>query len=136
MMHDLIEPFTRVWSDISSGVHAPLGFRLVVQPLVAAFFAIRAGRADAREGRPFYFWALVKDPANRRARLLEAWKHVGKVFVVAMIIDAIYQLIVAHWIYPFEVVMVAAILALLPYIVFRGVVNRILRYRKRENKSP
>ena len=128
-MHDLLDPFVRIWSDITSGVHAPLGFRLVVQPLVAAFFAIRAGRIDAREGRPPYFWTIVKDAVHRRALLREGWKHVGKVFVVALIIDVIYQVIVERWVYPFEALMVAAILAVLPYLFFRGVVNRILRHR-------
>ena len=128
-MHDLLAAFIRVWTDITSGVHAPLGFRLIVQPLVAAFFAVRAGRVDARDGRPPYFWAVLKDAVNRRALLREGWKHVGKVFIVALIIDVIYQFIVERWLYPFEALMVAAILAVLPYLFFRGVVNRILRRR-------
>jgi len=131
MFHELLDPFVRVWNDITSGVHAPLGFRLVVQPLVAIFFAVRAGRADARGGRPPYFWALVKDAIDRRALLREAWKHVGKVFIVAVIIDVIYQLIIERWVYPFEALMVGAILAVLPYFIFRGLVNRVLRRRYR-----
>ena len=131
MFHELLDPFVRVWSDITSGVHAPLGFRLVVQPLVALFFAVRAGKGDARDGRPPYFWAVVKDAAHRRVLLREAWTHIGKVFVVALIVDAIYQVIVERWVYPFEAVMVATILAVLPYFIFRGVVNRILRRRYR-----
>jgi hypothetical protein len=134
MLHELLDPFIRIWSDITSGVHAPLGFRLVVQPLVALFFAVRAGRADARAGRPPYFWAVVKDAVDRRALLREAWKHVGKVFIVAIIIDVIYQVIVEHWVYPFEALMVGAILAVLPYFIFRGVVNRILRRRYRASE--
>jgi len=129
MLHDLLDPFVRVWTDIASGVHAPLGFRLVVQPLVAAFFAIRAGRMDAREGRPPYFRAIVKDASHRRALVREGWKQVGKVFVAAIILDVIYQVIVERWVYPSEAVMVAAVLAVLPYLVFRGLVNRILRVR-------
>ena len=134
MLHELLDPFIRVWSDITSGVHAPLGFRLVVQPLAVLFHAVRAGRADARSGRPLYFWAVVTDSVDRRALLREAWKHVGKVFIVAVIVDVIYQVIVERWVYPFEALMVGAVLAVLPYWIFRGVVNRILRrrYRARE----
>jgi hypothetical protein len=134
VLHELLEPFVRVWADITSGVHAPLGFRLVVQPLVAAFFAIRAGRMDALEGRPPYLWDFLKDAARRGALLREAWRHVGKVFVVAVIVDAIYQIIVERWVYPFEALMVGAVLAVLPYLVFRGPVNRILRYWYRPNE--
>jgi len=61
-------------------------------------------------------------------------EHVGKVFVVAVIVDAIYQIIVERWVYPFEALMVGAVLAVLPYLVFRGPVNRILRYRYRPNE--
>ena len=130
MLHDLLDPFVRVWTN-NQGVHAPLGFRLIVQPLVAAFLAIRAGRKDAREGRPPYLGAVVKDALHRRALLRDGWKQVGKVFVAAIILDAIYQFIVERWVYPSEAVMVGAVLAVLPYLVVRGLVNRILRCRQR-----
>jgi hypothetical protein len=126
-MEELIAVFGRVWHDMAGGVHAPLGFRVVVQPIVAAFFAVRAGRQDALEGRPLFFWAVLRDPIHRRERLQEAWKHVGKVFVAAVIIDVVYQCIVERWIYPSEALMVGLTLAVLPYLVFRGIVNRVLR---------
>lgn len=121
--------FTRVWTDITSGVHAPLSFRLIIQPLVAAFFAIRPGIQDAQTGRPLFLWAVVSNPVHRRDLLQEGWMHVGKVFMAAIVMDALYQIIVHHWVYPFEAVMVAVILAVLPYVVMRGLVNRILRHR-------
>jgi len=86
---------------------------------------------DAREGRPAYGWALVTDAPRRRALLREGWKEVAKVFVAAVIIDLIYEVIVFHRIYPGQSVIVAAILALLPYPLIRGSVNRILRLRFR-----
>ena len=126
-MDMLVDLWTRVWLDITSGRHAPLAFRFVLQPAVAAFFAYRAGRQDAREGRPLYMWALVRDRAQRRALLREGWQHIGKVFVFAMVMDAIYQFISVRWFYPGEAVVVAVVLAVLPYLVFRSVVNRVLR---------
>jgi hypothetical protein len=131
-MDELAAMFGRVWSDITSGIHAPLSFRVFVQPLMAAFFAIRAGRQDALEGKPLFFWATVLgDPSHRRDRLREAWKHVGKLFLAAVTIDIVYQIIVEHWIYPSEALMVGVILAVLPYLVFRGIVNRVLRNKAR-----
>jgi hypothetical protein len=44
----------------------------------------------------------------------EGWQAVGKVFVIAIIIDAVYQYIVFRWFYLSEAIMVAATLALLP----------------------
>lgn len=126
-MNEIVDTFVRVWSDITSGAHAPLSFRLILQPLVAAFFAIRAGMQDARTGRPFFFWAVVNgDPIRRKVLLREGWEHVGRVFLVAVVVDVVYQLIVHRWVYPFEALMVAAILTMLPYLVMRGFVNRFL----------
>ena len=131
-MEFIIDAFVRTWTDITSGRHAPLSFRFVVQPLMAAFFAFRAGRQDARDGRPLYFWALATDSTQRRTLLKEGWRHVGKVFLLAIAIDAVYQFIVQRWVYPGEAIMVAAVLAVVPYLIVRSVINHVLRrkYRK------
>jgi hypothetical protein len=97
MLNDLLTPFVRTWADVTSGVHAPLGFRVVVQPIVASFFAIRAGLRDAREGRPPYFRALLNDPGRRWNLVREGCAHVGKIFIAAVVIDVIYQAIVLRW---------------------------------------
>src|SRR5437868_14154223 len=74
----MLEIWIRIWDDITSGRHAPLAFRFVLQPAVAAFFAIRAGRQDARDGRSLYMWALVRDRMQRKALLREGWHHIGR----------------------------------------------------------
>jgi hypothetical protein len=119
----------RVWAELVGRVHGPMMFRFVLQPLTAAILATRAAMRDAREGRPAYGWALVTDAPRRRALLREGWKEVAKVFVAAVIIDLIYEVIVFHRIYPGQSLIVAAVLALLPYPLIRGSVNRILRLR-------
>ena len=53
------------------------------------------------------------------------WKSVSKIFILAVVLDVIYQVIVYHWFYPFETVLVAVLLALVPYLLIRGPVNRI-----------
>ena len=106
--------------------HGPLHLRLIMQPLVATFFAFRYGISDAREGRPPYvFWAIFTDPARRPQLLREGWQHVGKLFLAAITLDLIYQLIVYHWIYPTQVLFTAVTLAFVPYALLRGVVTRI-----------
>ena len=82
-------------------------FRLILQPLVATTLAIRAGLLDAGPGRPPYFWTILTSPADRAELLREGWKAVAKVFVLAALIDAAYQVMVFRWIYPFEVLLVA-----------------------------
>ena len=54
-------------------------------------FAIRDGLKDVREGKPYFCWALLTDPAPRREHLGEAWKAVARVFGFAVVMDAIDQ---------------------------------------------
>jgi hypothetical protein len=106
-------------------VSGPMKFRLLLQPLMACIFAIRAGLADARLGKPPYFWALLSDPAHRADMLRDGWKSVGKVFVLAIILDVIYQVMVQRFVYPGEALAVALGLAIIPYLIVRAWVNRI-----------
>lgn len=127
------EVLTRIWENLGGRVGGPLTFRLILQPLVAAVLAIRAGIEDARTGRPAYFWAVVTDPRHRSDLLREGWKAVAKVFVLAIVIDVVYQLIVERWIYPGEALIVAILLALVPYLLLRGPVARIIRVATRRS---
>jgi hypothetical protein len=121
------ELLTRVWENLVGRVHGPLTFRLLLQPAIAIYFATRAGLRDAREDRAPYFWALIYDPTHRHEMLHQGWRDVGKIFVIAVILDVIYQLLVVRWIYPGETLIVATILALIPYLLLRGLVTRIVR---------
>jgi hypothetical protein len=74
-----------------------------------------------------YLWAVLSDPSHRRDLLQQGWKDVTKVFVAAVLIDVVYQLIALRWVYPGEALLVAFLLAVVPYAVIRGPVNRIAR---------
>ncbi len=56
-------------------VSGPMKFRLILQPLMATFFAVKAGLRDARDGKPAYFWALFTEPGLRGA--LIGWPRPG-----------------------------------------------------------
>ncbi len=119
--------FSRLTEDLVGRVTGPMKFRLLLQPLMATIFAVKAGLKDARDSRPAYFWALFTEPALRRDLLKEGWQAVGKVFLIAIVIDAVYQYIVFRWFYPLEAIIVAFVLAVVPYLLIRGPVNRIAR---------
>ncbi len=121
------DSLNRIFEDIIGRVSGPMKFRLLLQPLMAAIFAVRDGWKDAREGRPAYFWAVFSHAGHRRELLRDGWKSVGKVFVIAVLIDAVYQVLVLGWFYPGEALLVAALLAFVPYLLIRGPVNRIAR---------
>ena len=95
------------------------------------FFATRYAISDARAGRPPYGWTVLTNPRGNRELLREGWKHVGKVFTAAVVIDLIYEVIVFRWIYPDQALIVAAVLALLPYLVVRGLLNRTIQLKRR-----
>jgi hypothetical protein len=61
----------------------------------------------------------------------DGWKAVGKIFILAIILDVIYQVKVHSTIYPGEIVIVAFVLAIVPYVVLRGPVNRVVRLSKK-----
>lgn len=121
------ELFTRVWENLIGRVGGPMKLRLVLQPAMATIFAIRGGLADARAGRPPYLWSVFTARGHRKELLLEGWKSVGKVYLIAVIVDLVYQYIVFRSFYPGEALLVAALLALVPYVLVRGPLNRIVR---------
>ena len=128
-MDDVI---TRVAENLIARVTGPMKFRLLLQPGMAIFFAIREGLKDARDGKPPYFWGCLTDRSDRKAMLKDGWKSIGKVFVLAVVLDIVYQLIEHRWrVYPGEAILVAIILAIVPYLLVRGPINRIVR-RKRD----
>ncbi len=119
------DTLTRIFEDMVGRISGPMHFRLLIQPLTAIIFALRDGRKDACEGRPPYFWSILTDPGHRRDLIWSAWNSVGKVFVIAVILDAIYQYIELRWFYLGEALAVAFLLAIVPYLLLRGSVNRL-----------
>ena len=119
--------FSRFLEDLVGRLTGPMKFRLVLQPVMAIIFAVRSGLKDAKEGKPPYFWALFTDPDHRAEMLKDGWKSVGRVFILGIVMDVIYQIIVFKRFYPVEAVVVAAILAIVPYLLIRGLVTRIAR---------
>jgi hypothetical protein len=122
-----------MWVRLAAGavarVTGPMKFRIVLQPCMAAYFAVRAGIADARSGRSPYFATILSDPADRVALAESGWKDVGKVFILAFVLDAVYQFIVSRHINPLDAFMVAIVLAIIPYVILRGIVTRVVRRR-------
>ena len=117
----------RMLMNVSDRVGGPMTFRIILQPLMASLLAIRAGMKDAQTGRPPYFWTILTDPNQRGDLVREGWKSVARVFFLAIIMDVIYQVIVLNWVYPGEVLLIAILLAVVPYLLIRGPVNRLVR---------
>jgi hypothetical protein len=132
------ELISQHWQHLIDRIEGLLNFRLIVQPLVAAFLGVRAGSRDARQGRHVFGWHLLTTRLGNRGQLIrDGWS--GKLFFAAIVIDAIYQLYVLRWLHPGQAVIVAIVLALRNYVVFRGLTNRmagLLIEPPRHNVSP
>jgi hypothetical protein len=119
--------FSTYATNFIARLDGPMHFRFFVQPLVAIALAIRDGSRDAREGRRPWAWKLVHVPEQRRYLLADGWKGIGRIFVIAIVLDVIYQLLEWRTLRPLGALMTAIILAVIPYVLLRGPVNRLLR---------
>lgn len=109
--------------------------RILIQPTIALLFAIRAGLRDARENKPPFLSTLIFGAINRRLLFKTMWKDVGKVFLCALIVDGIYQIIMFKIFFPLQAFCVAFVLAFFPYLIARGLVTRIAnQIRKKRRK--
>ncbi len=126
-MQEFLDLLTRGWTDLLARPGGPYAFRLVLQPLMAALLAARDGMRDARTGRSPYFWTVLHDAGRRRERIAEALKATARIGALAIALDAIYQLRVLGAFYLDEALVVALLLALVPYVLIRGPVDRIAR---------
>jgi len=118
---------TRFWSDLVARVHGPFSFRFVLQPVMAILYAARDGIVDARQGRPPYFWTIFTRPGERWERLREGQKAVARVIALGVLMDVVYQLLMFHRIYLLQLIVIVLALAFVPYVIFRGPLNRIAR---------
>ena len=77
-------------------------------------------------------WGILTMPAGRPEALRSAVKDVGKVFVMAVIMDTAYQLIALHGLRLLQVLVVAVACAIVPYLLVRGPVTFIARSLRRK----
>ena len=121
------ELWQRFWQELVARPSGPMALRFYRQPLMATIFAVRDGLHDAQSGRPAYFWSVLTNASDRGRLIREGWRSIGKIFVIAAILDILYQILVLRGLRPIETVFVAFVLAIVPYLVLRGPVNRIAR---------
>ena len=122
--------FSTFWTDFVDRFDGPLHFRLFVQPLMAILFAVRDGRRDAREGRGAYLWKFINKPEHRRQLIESGVKSIFKVFVLAFVLDVVYQFVEWHGLKPLQALSTATVLAVIPYVLLRGPINRVMQIRR------
>jgi len=126
-----LDTLQRLWHNLIERSDAPMRFRFVLQPLMAAAFAIRDGLRDARAGRAPFFTTILWRPLERAGRLREALNATARIILLGLLMDLIYQILVFRRFFPNEAVIIALLLGFVPYAVVRGLATRaaIRRYR-------
>lgn len=125
------ESLGRLWTDILDRPGGPMTFRFILQPAMAIIAALRDGFHDARLGRRPYIWALihgVRDSGGRSGRLWEGILSTARILILGVVMDIIYQWKVLGTLYPVQSVVIAVLLAFVPYLLLRGPIARIARH--------
>jgi hypothetical protein len=118
----------RFWADIFGRFGGPMTFRFYLQPAMAFIAALIDGINDARYGHKSFFWSVRGDPTQRAGRLREGLISTARVALLGLSMDAIYQFKVLDRFYPAEAVMMALLLAVIPYFIFRWIVEKVARW--------
>jgi len=130
-MDAILESLSRGFEHLIARADGPLHFRLVVMPTVVTILAIRAHLRDIREGNPVVLGAFLTSPAERHRLFRSGLKDFGRVFVIACVLDATYQILVLKTFYPIQMMIVAVTCAIVPYFLVRGPILRTAHHLRR-----
>ena len=128
------ETFPLAWRNMVGRTSGPLSFRFILQPSMAAIAAIHDGLKDARTGRSPYLWTVVRfwtvahTRGERVERLREGLIATSRIILLGIAMDVIYQFLEFPTFYPAEALLIALLLAFVPYLLLRGLVTRIARW--------
>ena len=118
----------RFWSDVFGRLHGPMTIRFYLQPTLAFVAAVKDGIKDARYGHKSFFWTALRDPAQHRGRLREGLIATSQMALIGFTMDTIYQFREFERFYPAEAVMMVLLLAIIPYFLFRWLVEYAARW--------
>jgi hypothetical protein len=132
------ETHQRFWNNIFGRVDGPMSLRFLLQPTMALIAALPDGIRDARYGHSAFFWTVWRDPTQHGGRLREGLIAVARIVLIGISIDTVYQLKVFDRFYPVEALTITILLALVPYFVFRWIVELVARWwlARKDSGSP
>ena len=119
------EVLGRIWRNVLERPAGPMTFRFILQPVMAAMAALYDGVKDARIGRSRYLWTILTLPEKRGGRLREGLISTARIILLGLGMDTIYQAIVFDYFHPAEAVVIALLLAFVPYVLLRGPAARV-----------
>jgi hypothetical protein len=118
----------RFWSDLFGRLGGPMTIRFYLQPILGFVSALQDGINDARFGHKAFFWTAMWDPTQPRGRLREGLISTSRMALIGFGMDTVYQFRVFGRFYPVEAVVMVLLLAILPYFIFRWIVEHVARW--------
>ena len=109
----------------------PFSLRFFLQPAMAIMFAVKDGLKDGRTGQDHYLWSLLFRPGQRRERIASAWASIGKVSIMAFVLDSLFQWVAMGQIKLTASLLMALFLCVIPYSLLRGPVSRLTERRQK-----
>jgi hypothetical protein len=127
----------RFWSDIFDRIGGPMTFRIFLQPIMGLIAAVPDGINDAKHGHSAFFWTGRGDPAVKHGRLNQGLISTARIMLLGLSIDAIYQYRELDQFYPVEAVLFALIFCVIPYFIWRWIIEHIaaLWLRRQSHKT-
>lgn len=129
-----LQTHERFWADIVGRLHGPMTIRFYLQPTMALIAALHDGIRDARQGHKAFFWTALWDPTQERGRLRQGIIATSRTALLGLGMDTLYQIRVFDAFRPIEAVMMALLLAVIPYFIFRWVIEHVARWWLKRSK--
>ena len=123
-MNSIFEQLQLAVQELLGRAAGPMHLRLILQPIMATFLAYKAGKRDAQLGNPPFLFSYVHNPDQRKALRRNAWKDISILFTIACVLDLIYQYIVFKQFHLLQTLLVAIVVAVIPYSLLRGPFTR------------
>jgi hypothetical protein len=120
----------RFWNDMFARFGGPMTFRFFLQPTMAAIAALHDGIRDAR-ARSSWF------KSGGTAQLREGLTSTARILLLGISMDVIYQLKELNTFFPAEAAVIALLLAVAPYFIFRWMIEIVgRRWRGQDGTRP
>ncbi|HVO51290.1 MAG TPA: hypothetical protein VMV60_09885 [Thermoanaerobaculia bacterium] len=116
---------TRFFEDLPKRLLGPGRFRFILQPATALFIGWRAGRADARAGRPPYLRGLLFHAEHRAAMARETAEGIAVLLLMGILLDSVAQWAILGISYPGAALVIGPVLITLPYTAARSLAGNV-----------
>ena len=107
-------------------ISGPGTFRFLIQPVLAIVMGVRDGRNDAKSSTPPILQLLLLQSGKRSETLKGTLKSIALPLILAVVLDSILQIyIFGIWRLQWALAVGVGLVGI-PYILTRGITNRII----------